>query len=100
MKVFFSTGLSIDGFMAGDNRGPKNPPGTGGLSIHNWMFREKAFWRHQGKEGGEQDSADGRIIEAGFERTGAYIMGKRMFEEGEVHWPEDLYKAPVYVLTN
>ncbi|MFZ1705708.1 MAG: dihydrofolate reductase family protein [Saprospiraceae bacterium] len=27
-------------------------------------------------------------------------MGKRMFEEGEVVWPEDLYKADVYVLTH
>ena len=27
-------------------------------------------------------------------------MGKRMFEEGEVSWPEDLYKADVYVLTH
>ena len=27
-------------------------------------------------------------------------MGKRMFEEGEVSWPEDLYKADVFVLTH
>jgi dihydrofolate reductase len=27
-------------------------------------------------------------------------MGKRMFEEGEVHWPEDLFKMDVYVLTH
>lgn len=27
-------------------------------------------------------------------------MGKRMFEEGEVHWPNDLYKADVFVLTH
>jgi dihydrofolate reductase len=33
-------------------------------------------------------------------RTGAFIMGKRMFEEGEVSWPNDLYKADVYVLTH
>ena len=33
-------------------------------------------------------------------RTGAYIMGKRMFEEGEPNWPEDLFKADVYVLTH
>jgi dihydrofolate reductase len=33
-------------------------------------------------------------------RTGAYIMGKRMFDEGEANWPEDLYKAPVFVVTH
>ena len=64
------------------------------------MFRQKAFWKHLKMEGGEEDGADGRIIEAVFARTGACIMGKRMFEEGEVVWPEDLYGADVYVLTH
>lgn len=41
-----------------------------------------------------------KLIEAVFARTGAYIMGKRMFEEGEAVWPEDLFKADVYVLTH
>ena len=27
-------------------------------------------------------------------------MGKRMFEEGEPNWPEDLFKTDVYVLTS
>jgi dihydrofolate reductase len=44
--------------------------------------------------------ADSKLIDDVFARTGAYIMGKRMFEEGEVHWKEDLYKADVYVLTH
>ena len=51
-------------------------------------------------EGGEEYGADSKLIEDVFARTGAYIMGKRMFEEGEVHWPEDLFKADVYVLTH
>lgn len=33
-------------------------------------------------------------------KFGSYIMGKRMFEEGEFSWPEDLYNADVYVLTH
>ncbi|MEO5501517.1 MAG: dihydrofolate reductase family protein, partial [Ginsengibacter sp.] len=40
------------------------------------------------------------LIDDVFARTGSYIMGKRMFEEGEVVWPEDLYEADVYVLTH
>jgi len=35
-----------------------------------------------------------------FGGTGSYILGKPKFEEGEVHWEEDLYKADVYVLTH
>src|SRR3972149_6588273 len=99
-KVFFQTGISLDGFMAGDNRGPKNPLGDGGTTIHNWVYKQKAFWKLLGAEGGEEDTQDGDLIRNATSRTGAYIMGKRMFEEGEANWPEDLYKAPVYVLTH
>ncbi|WP_408943086.1 hypothetical protein [Halomonas elongata] len=36
-----------------------------------------------------------------FKRTVAYIMGKRMFDQGEVSWPEEApFHMPVYVLTH
>jgi dihydrofolate reductase len=74
----------------------------GGVSakIHMWMFKQKAFWKHVNMEGGEEYGADSKLIDDVFGRTGAYIMGKRMFDEGEVVWKEDLYKADVYVLTH
>ncbi|OCX52332.1 deaminase [Mucilaginibacter sp. PPCGB 2223] len=99
-KIIFDCAISLDGFFAGDNRSPENPMGGVSPKIHAWMFKQKAFWKHLGMEGGEEDGADSRLIEDVFARTGAYIMGKRMFEEGEVHWPEDLFKADVYVLTH
>jgi dihydrofolate reductase len=99
-KVFFDTGISLDGFVAGENSSPDNPLGDRRPTIHQWMYQQKAFWTFQGQEGGKEEGADNTLIEQTFRRTGAYIMGKRMFEEGEVHWPEDLYKAPVYVLTH
>ena len=43
---------------------------------------------------------DNDLVRETIERTGAFIMGKRMFDEGEANWPEDLYKTPEYVLTN
>lgn len=98
-KIIFDSGISLDGFFAGHNRGPENPMG-GVQHIHNWMFKQKAFWAHLDMDGGEEYGADSKLIEAVFARTGSYIMGKRMFEEGEVHWPEDLFKADVYVLTH
>lgn len=73
--------------------------GVSGL-IHAWMFNQKAFWEHLGMEGGNVDDFEGDMIRATFERPGAYIMGKRMFEEGEVSWPSDLFKADVFVLTH
>lgn len=99
-KIIFDCGISLDGFFAGDNRSPANPMGGVSGKIHSWMFKQKAFWKHINMEGGEEYGADSTLIDEVFARTGAYIMGKRMFEEGEVHWKEDLYKADVYVLTH
>ena len=99
-KIIFDSGISLDGFFAGDNRSPNNPMGGVSAKIHNWMFKQKAFWKNVNMEGGEEYGADSKLIDDVFARTGSYIMGKRMFEEGEVHWKEDLYKADVYVLTH
>jgi dihydrofolate reductase len=99
-NIIFDSGISLDGFFAGNNRGPKNPMGGVSGKIHSWMFNQKAFWEHLGMENGNEDGPDGKFIRETISRTGAYIMGKRMFEEGEVVWPEDLYKADVYVLTH
>ena len=98
-KIIFDIAISLDGYMAGDNRSPQNPIGDGGTTLHNWMFKQKAFLRMHGRDGGEE-GADNRLVEDILARTGVYIMGKRMFEEGERNWPEDLFKADVYVLTH
>jgi dihydrofolate reductase len=99
-KIIFDSGISLDGFFAGDNRGPGNPMGGVSEKIHQWMFKQKAFWKHIKMEGGEEYGEDSKLIDDVFARTGSYIMGKRMFEEGEAVWPEDLYEADVYVLTH
>ncbi|RNI36684.1 dihydrofolate reductase [Hanamia caeni] len=99
-KIIFDSGISLDGFFAGDNRSPANPMGGVSGKIHQWMFKQKAFWKHIKMEGGEEYGDDSKLIDDVFERTGAYIMGKRMFEEGEVHWAENLYETDVYVLTH
>lgn len=98
-KVFFEITISLDGYMAGENRSPQNPIGDSGTELHNWMMPQKAFLQMVGKEGG-LEGPDNQLLEAIISRTGAFIMGKRMFEEGEVHWPEDLFKSEVYVLTH
>jgi dihydrofolate reductase len=99
-KIIFDCGISLDGFFAGDNRSPSNSMGGVSGQIHQWMFKQKAFWKHIKVEGGEEYGADSKLIEDVFARTGSYIMGKRMFEEGEVVWAEDLFEADVFVLTH
>ena len=99
-KIIFDSGISLDGFFAGNNRSPENPMGGVSREIHAWMFKQKAFWAHMDMDGGEEYGADSELIDATIARAGAYIMGKRMFEEGQLAWPENLFKADVYVLTH
>lgn len=65
-KVFFDVGLSLEGYLSGENRSPRNPLGDNGPAILDWMFRTKAFWKVHGREGGEEDgaraAADGKDV--------------------------------------
>jgi hypothetical protein len=36
-KVFVHMGISLDGFVAGVNRGPRNPLGHLGMKMHEWL---------------------------------------------------------------
>jgi dihydrofolate reductase len=99
-KIFFDVAVSLDGYIAGPNRGPRNPLGDRGTSIHNWMFQTASFRKMIGLPGGDT-SEDDAVVRAVFERSGAYVMGRHMFEEGEIGWPEDApFHAPVFVLTH
>ncbi len=75
-KIIFDIGVSLDGFIAGENRGPKNPIGDNGPAIHQWMYKQKAFWKFLGTEGGTEEGFDNDMVKDTIERTGAYIMGK------------------------
>jgi hypothetical protein len=51
-------------------------------------------------EGGEE-GRDNDIVRETFERTGASLMGKRMFDAGEQAWPEEApFHTPVFVVTH
>jgi dihydrofolate reductase len=99
-SVFVDVGMSLDGFIAGPNGRPGNPLGDGGLRIHEWVFPLASFREHLGQDGGERN-ADDEIVRSVFARCGAYVMGRRMFDEGEVGWPEEApFRAPVFVVTH
>lgn len=52
------------------------------------------------RRGGEE-GRDNDIVAETFERTGANVMGKRMFEAGEHSWPDDPpFHSPVFVVTH
>ncbi|GAA2816110.1 dihydrofolate reductase family protein [Saccharopolyspora taberi] len=99
-KVFASMGMSLDGFVAGPNGGPDNALGDGGFRIHQWVFDLESWRERQSREGGATN-ADDEIVKENFARAGAYVMGRRMFDEGEAGWPDPPpFQAPVFVLTH
>ena len=92
--------MSLDGFIAGPNGGPGNPLGDGGPGLHQWVYELDSWLGRQGMDGGRVGQDDDLVKEI-FGRTGAFVMGRRMFDEGEVGWPDPPpFRAPVFVLTH
>jgi dihydrofolate reductase len=58
-------------------------------------------WRKRMNVDGGEDSVHSRVIEEAFAAAGAYVMGRRMADGGEVPWGEEPpFHAPVFVVTN
>ena len=92
--------MSLDGFIAGPNAGVGNPLGDGGARIQQWMFGLASFREIQGLTGGQTNRDDEELRER-FTPTGAVVMGRRMFDEGEVPWGDNPpFHMPVFVVTH
>ena len=98
-QVFFSVSMSLDGFIAPGSLGELM--GRQWMELQQWAFRQR-FFRENLKLGkGGEEGRDNDIARATFERTGASVMGKRMFDAGEEMWPEEApFHTPVFVLTH
>jgi dihydrofolate reductase len=107
-KVFVNIGLSLDGYMAPEGMTLEhwNDPGYKSWGakwgeLMGWLIRTR--YMHETLKlgpGGETGPVDDMIRNM-TARIGANIMGKRMFEQGEVAWPEEApFHTPVYVLTH
>lgn len=97
--VFFSVSMSLDGFIAPESS--EELMGQRWMELQRWVFPQR-FFRENLKlgEGGEE-GRDNDILRQTFERTGASVMGKRMFDAGEHAWPEEApFHTPVFVVTH
>jgi hypothetical protein len=65
--------MSLDGFITGPNEGVGNPLGDDDGRLHDWMF-------------GKATDADASVLGEAYARTGAIVMGKRMFDVGVEPW--------------
>ena len=109
-KLFIDISTSLDGFVAGPNQTLDEPLGHGGEQLHEWAFALKAWREPHGLEGGET-GPESELIEESLARTGATVMGRRMFSGGEGPWEDDPnpdawwgdnppFHHPVFVLTH
>ncbi|MBO0826697.1 MAG: dihydrofolate reductase [Streptosporangiales bacterium] len=98
-KVFFSVSMSLDGFIAPESL--EDLMGRQWMELQQWVFPLR-FFRENLKLGkGGEEGRDNDIARETFERTGASVMGRRMFDAGEQAWPEDApFHTPVFVVTH
>jgi dihydrofolate reductase len=100
-KVFVSMGMSLDGCIEGPNASVQNMGGDGWGDLHRWVFPQRVFRQRLKLGDGGDTGPDNRFLEEIFDRTGVSIMGKRMFDLGEVSWPEEApFHTPVFVVTH
>ncbi len=107
-KVFVNIGLSLDGYMAPEGMTLENwdhPEykswGAKWGSLMSWVLKQQYFRENlQFGPGGETGQVNDMLRHT-MERSGANIMGKRMFDAGARSWPENApFHCPVFVLTH
>lgn len=110
MAVILEITMSLDGFVAGPDQTLEAPLGAGGERLHEWAFAAVAWRESHGLSGGEANE-DSAVIDEARGRTGATIMGRRMFSGGAGPWEDDPnangwwgddppFGHPVFVLTH
>ncbi|WP_280276929.1 dihydrofolate reductase family protein [Nocardia wallacei] len=98
-KVFFSVSMSLDGFIAPEST--EDLMGRQWMELQQWLFPLRFIRENLRLGEGGEEGRDNDIARETFERTGASVMGKRMFDAGEQAWPEEApFHTPVFVVTH
>ncbi|HEY9264261.1 MAG TPA: dihydrofolate reductase family protein [Microlunatus sp.] len=97
--VFFSVTMSLDGFIAPES--PDDLMGKQWMELQQWIFPQRFFRENLKLGGGGKEGRDNDIVRETYRRTGASVMGKRMFDAGEQAWPQEApFHTPVFVVTH
>lgn len=104
-KVFVSIGLSLDGYLApeGMTMSDPNHMGWGAKwgALMAWIVNTQYFRENLKIGSGGETGPINDLVRSTTERIGANVMGRRMFDQGEVAWPEEApFHTPVFVLTH
>ena len=76
-RIIADISVSLDGFVTGPDPGPDNGLGTGGAALHTWAFSD--------------DPDDRRLLREGTARSGAVVLGRRLFDvvDGPGGWDDE-----------
>ena len=94
-RIIADISVSVDGFVTGPGAGPDNGLGDGGEALHTWAFSD--------------DPDDRQVLSEGIARSGAVILGRRLFDvvDGPGGWDNDVgygagevAKPPFVVVTS
>jgi dihydrofolate reductase len=87
-KLTLDISMSLDGFIAGPNQTRDQPLGEGGEGLHEWAVVLESWRERHGLSGGETNP-DSEVVDEALRKTGATVMGRRMFSGGEGAWADD-----------
>ena len=76
-RIIADISVSLDGFVTGPEPGPDNGLGNGGEALHKWAFSD--------------DPDDRRVLREATARSGAVILGRRLFDivDGLHGWDDE-----------
>ncbi|MBM7494053.1 dihydrofolate reductase [Micromonospora luteifusca] len=96
-KVVAAMSISVDGYVGASDPEQWFPVHN---RLHSWVFDLAAWRERQGMTGGHASVSSDLVAEE-FTSTGAYVMGRTMFDFGEEPWGEEPpFRAPVFVVTH
>lgn len=89
--VYVDMSMSLLGFIAGPNDEVDD--------LHAWLYGLKAFREPHGETGGTTNR-DSEIVDEAMKRSGASIVGRRMYELAGGWGDNPPFHEPVFVLTH
>lgn len=94
-EVIAQLSVSLDGYYSG----PEHLD-AGFHRVTRWVIGTRAWRERMGFEGGET-GVNSDVVAELQAAPGAYVMGRRMFDLGEVPWGDTPpFRAPVFVVTH
>jgi dihydrofolate reductase len=97
--------MSLDGYLAPEGMTMSDPGhmgwGAKWSALMAWIVNTQYFRENLKIGSGGETGPINDLVQSTTERIGANVMGKRMFDQGEVAWPDEApFHTPVYVLTH